>query len=46
MALYQKITGREPDIRRLVPLAVMVIGALSLIGIMALLLDILNPIQL
>lgn len=46
VALYEKVTGREPDIRRLIPLAVMVIGALSLIGIMALLLDILQPIRL
>ncbi len=46
VALYERITGRQVDIRRLVPLAVMVIGALTLVGVMALLLDILNPIEL
>lgn len=46
VAVYERITGRQVDIRRLVPVAVMVIGALTLVGLMALLLDILNPIEL
>ncbi len=46
VALYEKITGREADVRKLVPVAVTVVGIISLIGILALILDIVNPIDI
>lgn len=46
VALFEKVTGRRPDMRALIPVAVAVIGAVSLIGLLAILLDILNPIDL
>jgi len=46
VALFEKVTGRRPDLRALLPVAVAVIGLISLIGLLAVLLDILNPIDL
>lgn len=46
VALWQKVTGREPDVRRLVPVAVAVIGLFTFLTLAAVILDIVNPIQL
>ncbi len=46
VALYEKLTRRKADIRALVPVAVLVIGALSILGVMTIILDIVNPIEI
>lgn len=46
VALYEKLTGRQADIRKLVPIAVMVIGLIAVIGLLAIVLDIVSPIKL
>lgn len=46
VALYEKVTRRKVDIRALVPVAVLVIGALTIVGVMSIILDIVNPIEL
>ncbi len=46
IALWHKVTGREPDVRRLVPVAVAVIVLFSFLGLAAIILDITNPIRL
>ena len=46
MALYEKISGREANIRRLIPVAVAVIGLFAFLGFVAIILDIANPIRL
>lgn len=46
VALFEKVTRRKVDIRALVPVAVLVIGALALVGVMSIILDIVNPIEL
>lgn len=46
VALWQKVTGREPDIRRLVPVAVAVIVLFVFLGLAAVVLDIFNPIRI
>lgn len=46
VAVYERITGRQADVRKLVPVAVAVVGVLSIIGLLAMLLDIVNPIEL
>lgn len=46
VALYEKLTGRHADIRKLIPVAVVVIALISVIGLLALVLDIVNPIKL
>lgn len=46
VALYEKVTRRKADIRALVPVAVLVIGALSILGVMTIILDIVNPIEI
>lgn len=46
VALYERVTGRVADVRKLIPIALAVIGLLSLIGLIAILLDIVNPIRL
>lgn len=45
VALYEKVTGRRPNLRALIPVAVAVIGVISLIGLLAIVLDIVNPID-
>lgn len=45
LAAWQKVTGREPDVRRLVPIAVAVIILFTFIGLAAIILDIVNPIR-
>jgi membrane-associated protease RseP (regulator of RpoE activity) len=46
VALFEKLTRRKVDVRALVPVAVLVIGALSILGVMTIILDIVNPIQI
>jgi membrane-associated protease RseP (regulator of RpoE activity) len=46
VALFEKLTRRKVDVRALVPVAVLVIGALSIFGVMTIILDIVNPIQI
>lgn len=46
VALYEKITRRQADIRKLVPVAVTVVAIIALIGILAMILDIVNPIDI
>ena len=46
VALYEKLTGRQADIRRLAPIAVAVVGLFIFLGFVAIILDITNPINL
>ena len=46
VALYEKITGRQADIRRLAPIAIAVVGLFVFLGFVAIILDITNPINL
>ena len=46
VALYEKLTGREADIRRLMPVAAAVIGLFVFLGFVAIILDVANPINL
>ena len=46
VALYEKVSGREANIRKLMPVAAAVIGALFFLGFVAIVLDIVNPISL
>jgi membrane-associated protease RseP (regulator of RpoE activity) len=46
VALYEKLTGREANIRRLAPIAAAVIGIFAFLGFVAIILDIVNPISL
>jgi len=46
VALYEKITGREADIRRLAPIAVAVVGLFIFLGFVAIILDVTDPINL
>lgn len=46
VALWQKVTGKEPDIRKLMPVAVAVIVLFTFLGLAAMILDIVDPIQL
>lgn len=46
VALYEKLTGRAANIRRLMPVAAAVIGTLFFLGFVAIILDIVNPISL
>lgn len=45
VALYEKITGRAANIRKLMPVAAAVIGTLFFLGFVAIILDILDPIR-
>ncbi|HEX2153514.1 MAG TPA: M50 family metallopeptidase [Acidimicrobiia bacterium] len=45
VALWQKVTGREPDVRKLVPVAVAVIVLFTFLGLAAIVLDIIDPIR-
>ncbi len=45
VALWQKVTGREPDVRKLAPIAVAVIVLFAFLGLAAMILDIVNPIR-
>lgn len=46
VALYEKLTGRTADIRKLIPIALTVIAVIGGIGLLAIILDIVNPIDL
>ncbi len=46
VALYEKVTKREADIRKLVPLAAAVIVLMLFLGVVALVLDSTNPLSL
>ena len=45
VALYEKITGRQANIRKLMPVAAAVIGTLFFLGFVAIILDIVDPIS-
>lgn len=45
VAVYEKITGRQADIRKLMPVAAAVMGTLFFLGLVAIILDIANPID-
>jgi membrane-associated protease RseP (regulator of RpoE activity) len=46
VALYEKMTGREADIRKLAPVAAAVIGLFLFLGFVAIILDVVDPISL
>lgn len=46
VALYEKLTGREANVRRLAPVAAAVIAIFAFLGFVAIILDIVNPISL
>ncbi len=46
VALYEKLTGRAANIRRLAPVAAAVIGLFLFLGFVAIILDVTNPISL
>lgn len=45
VALYEKVTGRTADHRKLIPIAVAVIAFISIFGLAAIVLDIVDPIR-
>jgi membrane-associated protease RseP (regulator of RpoE activity) len=46
VALYEKLTGREANVRRLAPVAAAVIAIFAFLGFVAIILDIVDPISL
>ena len=46
VALWEKVTGREVNVRRLVPVAAAVITLMLFLGVIAIVLDVVNPISL
>ena len=46
VALYEKVTRRRVDVRRLIPLAVAVVMLMLFLGLVAVVLDIVNPLTL
>jgi membrane-associated protease RseP (regulator of RpoE activity) len=46
VALYEKVTGRAADVRKLMPVAAAVIGIFAFLGFVAIILDVANPISL
>lgn len=46
VALYEKVTGRQANMRALIPIATAVIGIFVFLGLVAIILDIVNPINL
>jgi membrane-associated protease RseP (regulator of RpoE activity) len=46
VAVYEKVTGKEPDVRKLMPIAAVVLTFLVTIGLVGLYLDIFKPLQL
>ncbi len=46
VALYEKVTGRSVDMRRLIPIAVAVVMLMVFLGLVAIVLDIVNPLTL
>jgi len=45
VAVYEKLSGRQANIRKLMPVAAAVIGTLFFLGFVAIILDIVNPIR-
>jgi membrane-associated protease RseP (regulator of RpoE activity) len=45
VALYEKVSGRQANIRKLMPVAAAVIGTLFFLGFVAIILDIMDPIS-
>jgi membrane-associated protease RseP (regulator of RpoE activity) len=45
VALYEKIRGRAPDVRKLVPVAAVVVIFLMLLGVLGIYLDIVDPLN-
>lgn len=46
VALYEKISGRQANMRALIPVATAVFGLIVFLGLVAIILDIVNPINL
>lgn len=46
VAAYEKVSGREANMRRMMPVAAAVIGTLFFLGFVAIILDIVDPISL
>ena len=46
VALYEKLTGRTVDMRRLIPVAITVVILMLFLGLVAVVLDITNPLTL
>ncbi len=46
VALYEKVTGREADVRKLIPVAAAVVIFLVLLGVIGIYLDIVSPVNL
>ena len=46
IALYEKMTGRQADIRKLAPVAIGVVGMVAFLTLVAILLDVIDPIRL
>ena len=46
VALYEKVRGREPDVRKLVPVAAAVVIFLLLLGVLGIYLDIVDPLDI
>ncbi len=46
VALYEKVRGREPDVRKMMPIAAVVIIFLVTVGLVGVYLDIFRPLQL
>jgi RIP metalloprotease RseP len=46
VALYEKIRGREPDVRKLLPVAAVVIAFVVVLGLLGIYFDIVDPLQL
>ena len=45
VAIYQKVTGRQPDIRKLVPVAVVVFLFIVMVGVLGVYFDIVHPLD-
>jgi membrane-associated protease RseP (regulator of RpoE activity) len=45
VALYEKVSGRQANVRKLMPVAAAVMGTLFFLGFVAIILDIVNPIS-
>jgi membrane-associated protease RseP (regulator of RpoE activity) len=46
VALYEKVTKRQPDVRKLIPLGAVVLFLLVLVGVMGIYFDIVRPLDL
>jgi len=46
VAFYEKVTGRTADVRKLAPIAVAVVGIFAFLGLVAIILDVVDPIDL